>query len=207
VVEQVRTRIHEIFGHAQDPPQDIDLAPFVVHTIDGLRSHFSHRSLSLSVDAVSIGCIHMPGVPLRKVVTGLVKNAVENTPDEGRIEVKVNRADDALQLSIRDTGVGIVAEHQKRIFEGFFPTQETIAYSTKRPYEFNAGGRGADLLRTKIFSERFNFKVRMTSRRCRYIPEPNQACPGRISQCRFCAKPEDCYDSGGTAFIVNFRLP
>jgi hypothetical protein len=37
------------------------------------------------------------------------------------------------------------------IFGGFFHTQETELYSSKRPYEFNAGGSGSDLLRTRVF--------------------------------------------------------
>ena len=33
------------------------------------------------------------------------------------------------------------------ISEGFFTTQDTMAYSSKKPFDFNAGGKGADLLR------------------------------------------------------------
>ncbi|MCK5165269.1 MAG: histidine kinase, partial [Desulfobacula sp.] len=70
------------------------------------------------------------------------------------------------------------------IFEGFFSTQETMNYSSKRPFDFNAGGKGADLLRMKIFSERYNFKISMTSKRCRNIPANKDTCPGSIQDCK-----------------------
>jgi signal transduction histidine kinase len=147
---------------------------------------------------------YMPAQPLQKVVDGLVKNAIENTPDEGMIEVVVHQKGKGSELVIRDYGVGIVEEDRKRIFEGFFATQETMDYSSKRPFDFNAGGKGADLLRMKIFSERYNFKIDMTSSRCGFIPEIRDICPGRIGECAFCKSKEDCYSSGGTTFSLYF---
>jgi len=107
-------------------------------------------------------------------------------------------------LLVHDFGVGIIEESQRRIFEGFFTTQDAMVYSSKRPYDFNAGGKGADLLRMKIFSERYNFKIDMTSSRCGFIPKESDICPGRISICTFCKKKEDCYHSGGTIFSLYF---
>jgi sensor histidine kinase regulating citrate/malate metabolism len=146
----------------------------------------------------------MPPDPLEKIVKGLVKNAIENTPDEGKIEVGVRSRGKAVELRVRDWGMGIVPEHQKHIFEGFFPTQDTMLYSSKKAFEFNAGGRGADLLRMKIFSERFNFAISMTSTRCKHLPLTKDSCPGRISECEYCKTVEDCYESGGTTFEVLF---
>jgi light-regulated signal transduction histidine kinase (bacteriophytochrome) len=150
--------------------------------------------------------VWMPEDPLDKIAKGLVKNAIENTPDEGKIEVGVRSRGKAVVLCVQDWGVGIIPEHQKHIFEGFYPTQDTLLYRTGKPFEFNAGGRGADLLRMKIFSERYNFTISMTSTRCKYLPLPKDSCPGRISACEFCKTVEDCYESGGTTFEVLFPL-
>jgi hypothetical protein len=77
-------------------------------------------------------------------------------------------------------------------------------YSSKRPFDFNAGGKGADLLRMKIFSERYNFEINMESTRCPHIPEEKDVCPGDIRECGFCRWKEDCYESGGTTFTLFF---
>jgi len=82
-----------------------------------------------------------------------------------------------------------------------------MSYSSKRPFDFNAGGKGADLLRTKIFSEKYNFSIGMKSTRCKYIPEENDICYGNVGRCKFCSNEEDCYTSGGTVFTLFFPEP
>jgi len=152
----------------------------------------------------SVPSILVPPEVLHKVIDGLIRNAVENTPDEGKIEIAVQKEGHGALLIVRDYGVGIPEEAQKRIFEGFFTTRDTMAYSSKRPFDFNAGGKGADLLRMKIFSERYHFQINMASTRCKHLPNETDVCPGRISQCPMCSKTEDCHQSGGTIFAVYF---
>jgi hypothetical protein len=67
-----------------------------------------------------------------------------------------------------------------------------------------AGGKGADLLRMKIFSERYHFQIGMSSTRCRFIPREDDLCPGRISQCPHCAGGDGCHRSVATTFSIYF---
>ena len=143
---------------------------------------------------------------LRKVLGGLLKNAIENTPDEGKIEVSLRCTDHEICIDFRDYGLGISSQNQKLIFQGFFHTQNTIAYSTKRPYQFNAGGTGSDLLRTKVFSERYGFSVGFESTRCRFIPDGTGECSGKISECHFKKTRSECLSSGGSTFSVRFPV-
>jgi signal transduction histidine kinase len=204
VVSKVRQRIDEIFSATEHHPQEINLSQFVTEKLEEIRRLSSHRNIELKPLIESASLIWIPPEPLEKVVKGIVKNAIENTPDEGKIEICVRSRGSAAELRIRDWGVGILPEQQRHIFEGFYHTQDTMLYSSGKPFDFNAGGRGADLLRMKIFSERFNFTLSMISSRCRFIPQPMDVCPGRISDCTFCKTVEDCYDSGGTTFEVLF---
>jgi CheY-like chemotaxis protein len=74
---------------------------------------------------------------LRQVLMNLVGNAVKFT-DRGEIVVQVAKLpDDALQFSVRDTGVGIPTKKQKLIFEAFVQADN----STTRHY----GGTGLGL--------------------------------------------------------------
>ena len=107
-------------------------------------------------------------------------------------------------MEVRDFGVGITEENQIRIFEGFFTTRETMKYSSKRPYDFNAGGKGSDLLRIKIFSERYNFKIDLKSSRCPFIPKDSDTCPGKISACPHCKGGGRCHQSVATVFSLYF---
>jgi len=98
-------------------------------------------------------------------------------------------------------GVAVTPENQQMIFGGFFHTLETNFYSSKRPYEFNAGGSGSDLLRTKCFSERYGFTVDFESTRRKFIPNDRDLCPARISKCKSITDPSECLSSGESAFV------
>jgi signal transduction histidine kinase len=144
---------------------------------------------------------------LEKACEGFLKNAIENTPDEGLIEI-IAKQDNAekIEITVHDYGVGITPENQNMIFGGFFHTQDTMLYSSKRPYEFNAGGTGSDLLRIKVFSERFGFSVDYESTRCKFIPTDKDMCPGTISSCQFITDRSGCLSSGSSVFSIKFPV-
>ncbi len=104
---------------------------------------------------------------------------------------------------MRDFGIGITEENQKSIFDGLFHTQETDLYTSRKPYDFNAGGKGLDLLKMKVYGRSFGFDLSMESRRCVYLPTDRDVCPGRISACPHCQRPEDCLSSGESTFCVS----
>ncbi|MFH1480354.1 MAG: hypothetical protein ABIG67_03725 [Pseudomonadota bacterium] len=158
LVQRIRDRIDNLFGPKESRISEIRLDKFVKERIEALRPLFSHREINIIPHLKPVPPACVPQEVLQKVFDGLIKNAIENTPDEGRIEIIVLRK----------------------------------------------GEEGADLLRMKIFSERYNFKINMESSRCLFIPNEGDVCPGRISQCHFCTSRRDCYLSGATAFTVFF---
>lgn len=206
VVRNIRSRIDELFGPKTSESEEIRLDTFVRERIHFLQSRFGHRQVKVDVATEAGPSVWIPRDVLEKLVDGLVRNAVENTPDEGKIEVLVHPRGNGMELVVHDYGVGIPEEAKRRIFEGFFTTGDTLSYSSKRPFDFNAGGKGADLLRMKMFSQRYGFDIQMTSTRCGHLLEGTCSCPGEISRCPFCSSPEDCYESGETAFFLYFPL-
>jgi len=204
IVDQVRRKIDDLFGPKKALPENIDLSGSVRERLDRLAPSFAHREVEIATFLEPELTVFLPPEVLQKVIDGLIRNAIENTPDEGRVEVEVRKKGDGSLLLVRDYGTGIPEEARKRIFEGFFPTRDTMAYSTKRPFDFGAGGKGADLLRMKIFSDRYGFQIDMASERCRFIPRETDSCPGRISKCGFCSNSQGCHLSGSTVFSVYF---
>ncbi len=189
-------------------PESIGSIPMVefLHAIcEACRKATGGRKVEIAEDLGDAAEITANQAALRKVFDGILRNAVENTPDGGRIEVTARVDDQHLVVHVRDFGTGITDENQKLIFTGFFHTQDTEHYSTKTPYAFNAGGSGADLLRAKVFSERYGFEIAFDSTRCTFIPEDSDECPGRISSCRFVKDESGCRASG-TVFTVKIPL-
>jgi signal transduction histidine kinase len=56
---------------------------------------------------------------LMRIVGNLLDNAIKFTPSGGRITISVRQVADRVQFSVADTGYGIPAEQQGRIFEKF----------------------------------------------------------------------------------------
>ena len=203
--DRIRKRIEDIFGRKKDVISEIDPSGYLRERIEKLNAQFTHREVEIVYNLEEVApSIQIPSDVMQKVVDGLIRNAVENTPDEGKIEINVRKRETGIEFTVHDYGVGITEENQRHIFEGFFVTRDIMAYSSQRPFDFNAGGKGTDLLRMKIFSEQYKFNINMTSSRCSFIPEEVDICPGRISRCAICNSKEVCYHSGGTVFALFF---
>lgn len=200
----LRRHIDSLFGPTEATSEEIHLDRFAAELIDNLRSKFGHRKCRLKAHFEKVPPILIPMDVLSKIIVGLVRNAVENTPDGGLIEVTVRNHATGPQFEVKDYGVGISEENQRLIFENYFTSYDIMSYASRRPYDFNAGGKGFDLLRMKIFSERYNFNIRMDSKRCPHIPEDSERAPGDIDACEHCDSDVDCLESGGTTMTVTF---
>ncbi len=204
IVRRLRQRIEELFGPRDAKSELIRLDQFVEKRIQALRPRFAHRACHVETRLSDVPEIWIPAEVLDKILEGLVRNAVENTPDGGRILVTVRKGELGPELEVRDSGVGISEENQRLIFENYFTVYETMQYSSKKPYDFGAGGKGFDLLRMKIFSEQHHFKLKLRSKRCEYLLREKETCPGKIEDCGHGRTTEDCLVACGTTVTAQF---
>jgi PAS domain S-box-containing protein len=204
VMTAVRQAVESIFGPDRLTFQTILLDQYMTRLLKRLSPDFAFRRLTLETGLEKTDPIQMPEEILDIIVSGLIKNAVEYTPDGGKIEVRVLTRNHHPVLMIKDTGIGFTTEKLRLIFENYFTPPDSTEYTTKQPFEFNAGGRGFDLLRIKLFSERFHFTLGIDSTRCGFIPADTDTCPGDIRRCAFCKTPDDCLNSGGTTVTLTF---
>lgn len=55
-----------------------------------------------------------------QILTNLVSNAIQYTPKDGRVTISAKRVNGEIQISVRDTGIGIPPEHLPHIFDRFY---------------------------------------------------------------------------------------
>ncbi|MCL4528412.1 MAG: cell wall metabolism sensor histidine kinase WalK, partial [Chloroflexi bacterium] len=55
-----------------------------------------------------------------QVLTNLVGNALQYTPENGKVSVSATRVDDMVQIAVHDSGIGIPPEHLTHIFDRFY---------------------------------------------------------------------------------------
>ncbi len=86
-----------------------------------------------------------------QVLINLLGNALHYTPAGGEVTLQAMPADDAVQWEVRDTGIGIAAEHLPHLFERFYRVDKARARAT--------GGAGIGLTICKALVERHGGRI------------------------------------------------
>jgi two-component system phosphate regulon sensor histidine kinase PhoR len=99
----------------------VDLSAVVLAAVERLRQQAERAHVELHVEATE-------GLPparadpdrIHQIVLNLVHNALKFTPPGGRVAVQVCAVPEGLAVRVADTGIGIAAETQPRLFERFY---------------------------------------------------------------------------------------
>jgi len=139
-------------------PETIDLPTFIHEVLE------SFRPLALT-KRQELEALIEPRLPhiqadrgrIRQVMTNLLDNAAKFTPEEGRIalEVRFNADQTAVELHVRDHGIGIPSSDLPRIFERF--------YRVDKARSREQGGTGLGLAIVKHIAEAHRGHVSVTS--------------------------------------------
>jgi PAS domain S-box-containing protein len=63
---------------------------------------------------------------METVFSRLIDNAIKYTPDGGRIVVEIRSGKDEVEVSVRDSGIGIPEKESARLFERFYRSKKAI---------------------------------------------------------------------------------
>jgi heavy metal sensor kinase len=91
------------------------------------------------------------GDSLQRLLTILLDNALHYTPPGGAVTLRVADNNGSVLFSVRDTGIGIGADHQARIFERFYRVDRT------------RGGSGLGLALAKWIAEKHGTSISVSS--------------------------------------------
>lgn len=95
----------------------------VVHmALETMMPLAERKKQQLSVEIPDEWIVLADSVHVERVIKNIVHNAIKYTPDKGQITLSatVDPSGEEVIISVSDTGSGIDAEHQSRIFERFF---------------------------------------------------------------------------------------
>jgi hypothetical protein len=99
----------------------VDLTQVVEAALSVLAPSVGRRDLELTV-ALPSAPVRVTGDRdmLERVVINLTENAVKFTPDGGRVSVSLAATPGGAVLEVADTGIGVPAHEQQRLFDRFF---------------------------------------------------------------------------------------
>ena len=104
------------------PKSDIDFNEALSQSLDSVQAEIDHKNIHIRKDIQN----NMPPVPdlgLERVLTNLLRNAVDAIPSGGKISVCAQYQDGGLHIKISDTGIGILKDDIEKIFEPFYTTK------------------------------------------------------------------------------------
>lgn len=92
---------------------------------------------------------------MEELLYNLCDNAIRYNNAGGKVEVEVHPENGGTLLTVRDTGIGILKEHQERIFERFYRVDKSRSKST--------GGTGLGLAIVKHIIAKHNARMELDS--------------------------------------------
>ena len=98
----------------------VALSEVVARAMDLYRDVADAKNVALAVDAPDEVVVIADRTRLEQVAANLLDNAVKYTPAGGRVQLQVRREDGRGILRVSDTGPGIPADEQPRIFDRLF---------------------------------------------------------------------------------------
>ena len=129
-------RLSELDEGGSLPTEPVELLALCRDTANSLEAAAQKRGITVAVtgDEVSV-----PGVRrlLTETVFNLCDNAIKYNRDGGSVTVTVGRDGGEAVVTVSDTGIGIPAEHQGRVFERF--------YRVDKSHSKASGGTGLGL--------------------------------------------------------------
>lgn len=107
----------------------LNLVPLLREAVQFYQNEALNKGISLELVCPE----HLPSVlgdseELGRVFANLISNAIKYTPANGRVTVAAEPRDGQLIVSVKDTGIGIDADEQKKVFDEFYRGREAVAF-------------------------------------------------------------------------------
>lgn len=125
--------------------KEVQLADLAQQVVESLAVSAAEKDLSLTLDApANLPPVRVDGGCITQVLTNLVGNAIAYT-ETGGIEVSLQVVADVVQVSVKDSGIGLSPEEMAHIFDRFYRADHTVVQANT--------GTGLGLSIVKIFVE------------------------------------------------------
>ena len=136
-------------------PSEQDVAALASEVVSPLLAAAAAKGVALRVEVGTMASVvYADPTAARQILSNLAENALRHTTT-GEIVVFADALDNGVWIGVRDTGIGIGAEHLPRLFERFYRADPGRSRA--------AGGTGLGLAIVKHLAEAHGGRVRAQS--------------------------------------------
>lgn len=107
-------------GYLELHKTDIDVTALLHNLADLTQEWARRKQIEIGVEApANLKAVSADERRLKQMILNLLRNAINHTPENGRITLSASKKDNELLLQVADTGGGIEAGDHQRIFQPF----------------------------------------------------------------------------------------
>ena len=145
-IERLNRMIDDLFELAQIDAgvlklvrEPVSVQEIVADVVDAFQVQATRRDIGLELRTNGRADATLDGSRIERAIANLLRNAIEHTPDGGRIRVSVGSSDAWIEVSVSDNGDGIAEADLPHIWERFYRAEKSRQRST------NGDGAGLGL--------------------------------------------------------------
>ena len=155
LIEDILDASRIITGKLRLISEPVELVSVIRAALDAIRPTANTKGILLEEDLDYPHRIMGDADRLQQIASNLLTNAIKFTPKGGRVQVKLERVQASIQLSVSDTGKGIKQEFLSRVFDRFSQAEQTSSRAH--------GGLGLGLAIVRTLVELHGGTVRVES--------------------------------------------
>ena len=154
------TRFQELVELDQIPAEELEMKQSLEDLVAGIISTYQplaqEKGIQLGYTVPpGFSSVSCPAPWLRQIIINLINNSLKFTPSGGRVNVQAAKQDNSILITVTDTGIGIPAQDQGKIFNSF--------YRGKPHGNENEPGAGLGLTIVKEILRRCGGEIAVTS--------------------------------------------
>ena len=96
-----------------------NVSEIIKESVEDIRYFAKERKITLSLELLDIVFCEIDKLRIEQVITNLLSNAIKNTPPNGLVKVILSRNEDAIYISVQDSGVGLTLSEMDKLFNKF----------------------------------------------------------------------------------------
>jgi PAS domain S-box-containing protein len=116
-------------GKAELQVELLPLRPLLEAVVEGLEPRAAASGVRVHLSIVGAPEVQSDANRLSQIITNLLSNAIQFTPDGGQVMVAAQALEQSVEIAVTDTGVGIPLAEQERIFDPFAQVDSRLSRS------------------------------------------------------------------------------
>ncbi len=122
-IARIVRQMFELYRSPEEDQEDWEMEQMIQDIVALLKDEARERKVSFQLPVLPLK-VGIPAGPVRQVLFNVIKNAVEASPVEGRVQVSVEGGEKGITIQVVDEGPGISEKNRPHVFKPFFSTKK-----------------------------------------------------------------------------------